>query len=790
MAQTGIWLRVRARRVLAGLVVASIAGGLLVWWLVHPSISACESEVRYGDQRHGLELCLASYSRTGNVSERAWAAEAYMYLGEHDDARALAHLLISGPHYGDAHWILGYEDLVQGYGAATLFHAGIALVAHGLADNDRGLARDAVLISHVAWKSGDFTAALIAADESLRRAERLDDRHMQVSAYLAKADALRQMGDIRGAANTLTFALKSASTPCDRAWVRLKTGICRMEAGQDGLAMLEFAAATKANLGCGARDVSRAVAFNEAWLRRWKDPIGASARLDELTVVGEEDTETLLFRGYLAADRGAFAEADRYLAHAASTEPSDADWPWEVERARAELSELHRGLFGEVLAEYYYRRAISMVAALRTTARARSAYLVARHRGPFDGLIALLARHGRWRDVLAVMLELDASDMLRATADELVVRAHASFDVDTPTPKPTDIDPSSVDRLIAAWRPYDIVIVIAPSPRQIAPGRERAYRLRIKHGEVTGEDVADANAARKWAGDLFADPSDKAAAQALGEMIVPRDESSRALHVLAIGTLGKVPLAALRDRDGALTVGRRPLVRVLGLRSGGAESPGSGPPVVIADARGDLANAALEGAIVAKALGAGTQLSGSSTPFAATRARLWAAHNAELLHVAGHVGELGRWRALHLADGDVDPAEIVQRRLAPRIAVLAGCGSAAAFDEEGWGSIAAALLESGTAVVLATDRSVGDGAALEVMREFYAQPDWRAAPAQALARVQQGLDARSATSNEEATKARSWAAFSVLGRPPVVAAELPSTDEPVIGDPGIGGAPR
>src|SRR5262249_47411019 len=139
---------------------------------------------------------------------------------------------------------------------------------------------------------------------------------------------------------------------------------------------------------------------------------------------------------------------------------------------------------------------------------------------------------------------------------------------------------------------------------------------------------------------------------------------------------------------------------------------------------------------------------------------------AALLHVAGHVVGLPRGRALRLADGDVTAAEIVQHGLAPRIAVLAGCGSAAAMDDEGWGSIAAALLESGTAVVIATDRSVGDQASLSVIRALYAQPDWRSDPARALARVQHALDVQDSTTGEDATRPRSWAAFSVLARPP------------------------
>jgi CHAT domain-containing protein len=173
--------------------------------------------------------------------------------------------------------------------------------------------------------------------------------------------------------------------------------------------------------------------------------------------------------------------------------------------------------------------------------------------------------------------------------------------------------------------------------------------------------------------------------------------------------------------------------------------------------------------MVAAALGPGARVAGARAPSLATRARLWAARDAGVLHIAAHVAERGRWRALHLTDGEVDPAEIVRQRLAPRLAVLAGCGSAASTDAEGWGSIAAALLEAGTAAVIATDRSVGDAASLAVMRDFYAQPDWRADPARALARVQRALDARAASSGDEASQPRAWAAFSVLHRPPVVA---------------------
>jgi hypothetical protein len=521
--------------------------------------------------------------------------------------------------------------------------------------------------------------------------------------------------------------------------------------------------------------VTASISHNEAWLLRRIDPPGALARLDELARSEGEQVETSLLRGHIAADRGDYPAAERYLARAAALDPLDADWPWVVERAQAELSELRGGPLGDLLAEMHYRRAISMIAALRTTARARSAYFVSSHRSPYDGLLALLARQGRWRDVLAVVLDLDASDMLRATADESLTH-FSSLAAGRPEAPSRPASPPSVEELLTAWQPRDLVIVIAPSQRRIggptaagtAPGRERAYRLRIAGGRVTGEDVGDASSARTLANDLFADPGDTRAARALGRMIVPRDSADGVLDVLATGSLGKVPLAALRDDDGSLIVEKRPLARVLGLRATVPDARGDGPPMVITNPTGDLPYAANEGKVVAAALGPGVQLAGSGTPFPATRSRLFASRDATLWHVASHISTLGRWRALRLADGDVDPSDIVQQHLAPRLAVLASCGSAAATDEEGWGSLAAALLESGTAMVIATDRSVGDAAALAMIREFYAQSDWRTDPARALARVQQALDARATGSTEEVTRPRLWAAFSVLRRPPVV----------------------
>ncbi len=760
--------RDRARFVViaVGLVAGAVAGVLIWRWSWAP-VHACEREVRTGDHRAAVRLCLDTYRDTGDERALYWAAKAELSLGELKEADRLLHRLSSRALDGDARQLLSYIALREERYREAQLQAILASAAHIAARDWKGLMSDAVSMSQAARRVGDYTAALKAADLALRLAPRLADSHIESNAYIARADALRDIGDIQDASDTLATAVDRATLPCDRAWISLKRALCLIDLRQDEFAMAQLAAAARANEHCESRDVSVQVRSNQAWLLRKQDPVAALARLDALKEWDDEQVDALMLRGYIAADRGALDDAEDFLIRAETLDGGSAAWSWEIARVRGELLEQRGGALARLLAEYEYRRSTAMVAALRGGSPVGSAFLVSEHRWPYDGLIALLAGERRWRDALAVVLDLDASDMLRATAVE-----RAGAGPDTPDPgasssHPVVIRTPSVDAVLSAWRGRDLVIVVAQSTRQIGPGNERVYRLRVSDGQVTGEDVGDAQTARGWAKALFEDPGNRDAARALGRMMIPPGSSERAMHVLAIGSLGKVPLAALRDDDGSLLVRRRPLVRVLALRATRPASRGAGPPIVIADPRGDLPGAAAEGSVVARALGAEAQVSGSRSARRASLAELWAGHDAALLHIAGHVISLGRRRVLPMADGEIDPPEILRHGLAPRIAVIASCGSAAATDEEGWGSIASALLEAGTSVVVATDRRVDDGATLEMMRDFYAQPDWRADPARALARVQQARDAGAGAAAGAATP-QTWAAFSVLGRPPYI----------------------
>jgi hypothetical protein len=86
------------------------------------------------------------------------------------------------------------------------------------------------------------------------------------------------------------------------------------------------------------------------------------------------------------------------------------------------------------------------------------------------------------------------------------------------------------------------------------------------------------------------------------------------------------------------------------------------------------------------------------------------------------------------------------------------------MNDRGLDSPAAGLLRAGTAIVIATAGRVTNTVSIEQKQRFYSRPDWETDPARAFAYVQQAL----AVQYDADEAASSWAAFSVLRRPPYV----------------------
>jgi CHAT domain-containing protein len=278
----------------------------------------------------------------------------------------------------------------------------------------------------------------------------------------------------------------------------------------------------------------------------------------------------------------------------------------------------------------------------------------------------------------------------------------------------------------------------------VSGGRVRPRRLAASLAQV--RELAD-----RW----LAAPDDRAIAETLGALLLPADltlPAGSTLHIVPDGALSRLPFAALR-RQGRWLVEDLAVVYAPGLSSlvgspGGRQT--AGPPVVLADPRGDLDDAAAEGREVARLLGTEPRLGP-----AATRGALEAAAAASVLHIAGHAGwgPGGPW--LELADGQMAPAAILTARVRPRLVVLASCASAFPSGRGLWGSPATAFLAAGSGSVLATLGSVEDRNARNLVRHFYMEGGAND-PAQGLARVQRALLAAGRPPS-------TWASFVLLG---------------------------
>lgn len=228
---------------------------------------------------------------------------------------------------------------------------------------------------------------------------------------------------------------------------------------------------------------------------------------------------------------------------------------------------------------------------------------------------------------------------------------------------------------------------------------------------------------------------------------IPRDGSP--LVVMLDRELTDVPLAGLRV-DNAYLVELAPILEVLApeLLFAPLRERAWGPPVVVGDAGGDLDSAAREAAAVARSLGVEPQLGTQ-----ATRQALASGASARVVHTATHATLGNGEAALVLSDGTLSSLDIVEHKIAPRLAVIATCRSH--VDDDPATSLVAALLAAGTQGVVGVKRALDDADGAELMLAFY-QADGTNHPVRALAAAQ-----RAAIANHRPPHA--WATASFFG---------------------------
>ena len=256
--------------------------------------------------------------------------------------------------------------------------------------------------------------------------------------------------------------------------------------------------------------------------------------------------------------------------------------------------------------------------------------------------------------------------------------------------------------------PYDVFMFMV--------GARNVWTLRRSAGEWSIAHAGDREHVATLVEAYLKDLDDARAAERLGATMFPRASlpgSGAPIAVVLDGELAEVPLAGLRIGTQYL-VELAPIMELVAPDLLFVPVPERtwGPAIAVGDPHGDLPGAAREAHDVAKLLGARAYVGAE-----ATSRRVASGHGARVLHLATHASVADGRAQLVLHGGVLSSIEIVNRKLAPRVAVVATCRSQ--VDDDPATSLVAAFLASGSLGVVGVKRSLDDRASTALVEVFY-----------------------------------------------------------------------
>jgi tetratricopeptide (TPR) repeat protein len=689
---------------------------------------------------------------------------------------------------GDRAKVIALARVAEGDGASRIWHlAGDASI--GLGDRDGARAwyeralealrrRDPLRASNSASRLADLARAEEAIDVAIGRLhEAIDlagqskDLRARLLAALGMSELLVAVGDTRGAANILAEAAAIVEAPENELFRRdyllaRATVDARNDHRSAAAAGFERCledppptADPKTLHGCelGLADLLARAPWDRI---AQAEALVASARrrLDEIAQnygdVPEATAEIELLEARIAARRGRpdIAQALFRRVHESRAGPAIRS------RAGVALARLLLAddeTVGE--AERVLRASTAAVELLRDGAHYRETHraMPEELRTPYELLFVLRREQGDLAGALASMervLERDFIDQLTAgpapgsaavgTADLRAAarRARARQILDQRSARPADASLELPHGSITfaffsaegvLWR----VVVTGPT-------------VDIEAIAPVGDLAPDLDEARRRPGSQAAG---RLRARLFPPALLPAPGTS--LQIVPDRALEGIRFAALPGADGFL-IERHALSIAPSLRvaAAGQELASAGPSVVLGDPDRSLVHSLEEAQQVAARFG--------TTPdagLAANRAALSKARRAAVLHVASHGKVLDGRTVLLLADGPIDGADVLDLDLAPRLAVLASCTSAAQQREAMWTSVAAGLLAAGAHGVIGALGSIPDPDAKDLALAFY-RADGATRPVTALARVQRDAIRRG-------VPVEIWSTLAYLGAP-------------------------
>lgn len=720
--------------------------------------------------------CEEVYEAEGDARAGWQTALALFNLGREDDVLAWVDRLEKDGKIHPGAW--GVSALVhqqRGDFDASNRDYRRDLELHRAAGDHLSAADTLYRLSHNAWRQSRYREAFLLANETLEEAGKAQDRDLEIRSTGMLYSVLYGVGDLEGARQALevTGRLTGDEDPAARAKFLANRGGVLVDEGKLALARRDLEQALELG-AAGKLDATffRRVQVNLTALHLdlgSTDDIARAARhLEEAWKHSDPNkpkpASLLYYRARVDLARKRPAEALRSLEVALGQDPAP-DWAWDLEYQRGRAEETLGRLDA---AEAAYERSIGVVEAMRRELAFDDlkSWLLDRKRQPFEALFLLQARSDRAEEALATVERAQARTFLDAFL-------HANSSARAPnTPKDKPWSSASLQRIeglesllpamgespVASLQPIGQVLTAFGNRHGLVyfEAGEDLWLLTVHGQRIRLHSPVPAEEVRRLGGRFLAHPEDSRTAERLGEMLLPPGslpERGSAIHLVADGILGNLPFAALR-RGGRYLVEDHPVLflpslgALAALESRRGEAPG--PPLVLADSRGDLPAAAAEGRQVAGRLG---------SPFlvgrTAVSGELRKASRAGTLHLALHTGPGPRGAWLQLADRQVSASEIVAGRIGPRLVVLASCSSGVRPGRQMWGSLGAAFLAAGSRAVLASLWSVEDERAREFVLRFYAEGG-AADPSGALARTQRVAIA-------EGRSPMFWAPFVLIG---------------------------
>ena len=255
---------------------------------------------------------------------------------------------------------------------------------------------------------------------------------------------------------------------------------------------------------------------------------------------------------------------------------------------------------------------------------------------------------------------------------------------------------------------HDMVAIIS--------GARSVWAIRHARGHWSITRAGDRGTVLGWVDGYRSAPDDRDAAEKLGAALFPEASlpaNDAPLAVMLDRELADVPLAGLRV-GGKYLVEHNPILEVLAPDLLFARVPDRAwaQAIAIGDPQGNLPDAATEIHAVAHELDAHEYVGAQ-----ATRDVIEHSSGASILHVATHSSTANGQSAFVLSDGALPASEIVARRIAPRLAVIATCRSQ--VDDDPARSLVAAFLAAGTPAVIGVKRSLDDRNGAALMRDLY-----------------------------------------------------------------------